>query len=190
MENICLKIVRKLISISNMTSTDDDIEVYTYGLLSYVYTLIPLIVLFVFSIFFHKPIEMLTWVIIFLCLRKYSGGYHAKSPTLCFVYSILLGLSCLVLCEFMPVVSPLIYFICILVNSMLLFFLAPATNKQFTSSARFHCKIKVIALIFLLSFVFIVLFDFRLILLHALSCTSLLCIAQKIEKCYYTLGGF
>lgn len=183
MENICLAIVKKLVNISNLSTDDDDIEVYTYGLLSYIYTLIPLMVLFAFSIFFHKPIEMLTWIITFLSLRKHSGGYHAKTPMLCFVYSILLGLSSLALCTYMPDIPPFIYFLCILGNCILLFFLTPATNKQFTNSAKLRCKIKVTVLIFIFSFAYIILFDFQSVFLHALFSTSFLCIAQKIEKC-------
>lgn len=183
MENISFIIIKKLVALSNLTMEEDDIEVYVYGFVSYLYTLFPLLILFSLSIFFHKPIEMLTWIITFLSLRKYSGGYHAKTPTLCFIYSILLGLSSLIICTFISTISLSIYFMCILVNYVILFFLTPATNKQFTHSIKIRCKIKITLLLFVFSSIYLFFSDFQSIFLHALFCTSFLCVAQKMQKC-------
>ncbi|MBQ2901803.1 MAG: accessory gene regulator B family protein [Agathobacter sp.] len=183
MENICLTLVKKLVHLANLSKDEEDIEVYTYGLLTFLYTLIPLIVLLIIASFFGKVYEILSWTITFLCLRKHSGGYHAKTPRQCLLYSILLGTSSLLVCANLPLVSINFYFSSIIINYIILVFLTPTTNKNFTLEVQLQCKIKITILIIIFSIFYLFHPNLQPYHLYALFCTSLLCIAQKILKC-------
>lgn len=182
MENLCFILVKKLVYLSNLSKDDDDIEVYVYGLLTFLYTLLPLIVLLIIALLFGKLCEMLSWVIAFLYLRKYAGGYHAKTPTNCFISSILLGITSLFVCVNIPFVSIEIYINGIVINYVILALLSPATNKNFKPQIQFQCKIKITLLMLIFSIFGSFLPDFRPYHLCVLVYTSLLCIAQKILK--------
>ena len=183
MEDICLSLVKKLVTFSNLSIEEDDLEIYAYGLLSYIYTLIPLTILLISATLFHTTLEMLTWIITFVSLRKYAGGYHAKTPTLCFLSSVLLGISSLIICTNLQMIFFPIYIISIMLNAVILLLLAPATHKEFTKATKIRCKIKVALLLFIFSSIYIFLPTYQSYYLYALVCTSSLCIAQKCQKC-------
>lgn len=182
MENFCTLIVNKLLTYSDLSYTNEDIEVYVYGLVSFIYTLIPSLFLFIFALLLGQPLEMLLWMFIFLELRKYAGGVHAKTPTKCFLSSILLGLSALIICPNIPICHSLVYFTFSIVCLIILVLLAPVTKKEFTTIQIKQCKKRLFIIIFFIS---IVGFHFAFIqnyFLHALFSTTLLCVAQKIKK--------
>ena len=183
MENICLILVKKLVHLANLSIDEEDIEVYTYGLLTFLYTLIPLIVLLIIASFFGKVCEIVSWTITFLCLRKHSGGYHAKTPRRCLLYSLLLGTSSLLICSKLSLISITFYFCSIIINYIILVVLTPATNKNFTLEVQLLCKIKTTIFIIIFSIFYLFHPNLQPYHLYALFCTSLLCIAQKILKC-------
>ena len=182
MEKICTNFVKKLLSYANYPQENDAIEIYTYGLLSFLYTLIPSFILISFSCCIGHPYEMLIWMFCFLTLRKYAGGIHAKTPIKCFILSILLGLSALFLCQHPTTLQPCAYFACNIFNLILLTILAPATIKDFTNKQRFICKIKLLLFILANAIIFYFFTNMQNYYLHALWSTTLLCIAQKLQK--------
>lgn len=72
----------------------EDKELYEYALYSMGITLSPLVIVLIFGLWMEVPIEGVTMVLPFLCIRKYSGGYHAKSAKSCFISSCLLLMLC------------------------------------------------------------------------------------------------
>ena len=182
MEKICVKIVDNLITIAELTKTDEDKEVYVYGLLSLIYTMIPFAVLLLISLPFQRAFEMLLWIFFFLSLRKYAGGFHAKTATMCFLYSIFLGLSALIICSGSPRPSAIIYFSCILGNTVPLLIQAPLTHKDFSSRQKHICKLKLGSLILFLSAMLLLFPSLQIYYLHALTSTTILCIAHKMQK--------
>lgn len=72
---------------------EDQKEIYVYGLECFLNTVIPVILISIWSIFNHCIIESFIWICAFSTLRKYSGGYHAPSQWACITSSTLLGIS-------------------------------------------------------------------------------------------------
>ena len=72
-----------------------DIELYSYGIYSLVLTFIPLILACSIGAIMKKPLNGLEIVIVFMVLRKFSGGYHSKSLLVCFLYSSILLFLCI-----------------------------------------------------------------------------------------------
>lgn len=52
---------------------------------------IPFMVIFVCAWYFKMLIPMLIWCVMFLMLRNYIGGYHAKTHFRCILYSSVYG---------------------------------------------------------------------------------------------------
>lgn len=73
--------------------SDEDIELYTYAVQVCITTLFPLImILCISAILGHIP-EGIILILPFLTIRKYSGGYHAKTALRCGICSITLCVS-------------------------------------------------------------------------------------------------
>lgn len=80
-----------------------DRELYEYGIYSFLFTLIPLFAVIVLSFPFHITLEGILFIIPFIFLRKFTGGFHFSSAWLCALVSIvvlsafLLGIKVLLL---------------------------------------------------------------------------------------------
>lgn len=90
METLCKSFIIHLLKHTDFAEDEEQIEVYVYGLLSFVYTWIPLGILCVIAVCCGCFFEMLLWNLCFISFRNYAGGYHAPHPALCFVCSVLL----------------------------------------------------------------------------------------------------
>ncbi len=64
--------------------------IYEYGLSLLVYSTINLATVLLIGAFLHCIWESLCYVVCFLVLRKFTGGYHARSPVACYFFSTFL----------------------------------------------------------------------------------------------------
>lgn len=181
METLCKKIVSKLLYLSNMSYTKDDLEVYIYGFYSIIYTIMPTFVLILISLLNKNLFEMCFWILSFLTIRKYAGGIHAATAKQCFLFSILLGISTLLICPFINI-SLIPYSIYIAINVAVLIILAPVTHKEFSRQTILLCKAKLCAYTILFTIVTFLITPLQSYYLHALLSITILCIAQKLQK--------
>ena len=73
----------------------EDREIYAYGLYLGIIMIINFITFILIGLFFKMVKESLVFMIFYIPLRTYAGGYHAKTPTRCYFLSILMILSVL-----------------------------------------------------------------------------------------------
>lgn len=85
-------LAHKLINQYDDSSDSPDIEVIQYGIECVINTAVPLVLIFAYSICCDSVFEMITWVVTFLLLRNYLGGYHASSHISCMILSSFYGI--------------------------------------------------------------------------------------------------
>lgn len=73
----------------------EDRELYEYAVYSLLITIVPLSMAMIFGSVMGVLGQSIILMIPFMTIRKYSGGYHAKNPTVCFVISCLLLFFCI-----------------------------------------------------------------------------------------------
>lgn len=66
----------------------EDREIYTYGLHQGIVMIINILTFILIGISFRMIWESLMFMIFYIPLRTYAGGYHAKTPTSCYILSI------------------------------------------------------------------------------------------------------
>lgn len=80
-----------------------DVELYEYGIYSFLFSMCPLGLVLVVSLFLGMVAEGVLLIVPFMLIRKFCGGFHFRSSVLCVIVSIavlvvfLLGIQ-LVLC--------------------------------------------------------------------------------------------
>ena len=175
-------LIRKITRILEQSIDEEQVEVYVYGLQALVYTSIPCLILIILSILFNVPAQMIMWYFIFISLRKFAGGYHASHPLFCFLYTISIGTSYILLEKFYNKTDYTIYSCIITICLIIFLHLVPITTKPFTKKVRLLCKLKVctILIISFITFTYIPLFQTCFI--HATISTVLLCIAGKFSR--------
>lgn len=70
--------------------SENDLELYEYGIYSFLFTLIPLLAVIVLSFPFHMTFESVLFIIPFIFLRKFTGGFHFSSALPCALVSIVI----------------------------------------------------------------------------------------------------
>ena len=74
---------------------DRDTELYEYAIYSMLITISPLVLVLIIGIGMGTALEGLIMILPFMCIRKFSGGYHTKHPGVCFVSSCVILLFCM-----------------------------------------------------------------------------------------------
>lgn len=137
----------------------EDKELYEYALYSMGITLSPLVIVLIFGLWMGVPIEGITMVLPFMCIRKYSGGYHAKSARTCFISSCIVLMVCLWLVTKIRYGIWLGILVFVSICSIAFFCPIDSENRRLEEDEIRDCKKKavLIASIFLgLKFVFLI----------------------------------
>ena len=80
----------------NGTITEDEQELYIYGFFMLLSQLMYLILACIFGLILGCVLESLIFYITFQFIRRYAGGYHASTETICEILSTLSILVCIV----------------------------------------------------------------------------------------------
>lgn len=83
-----------------------DQELYEYGIYSFLFTVLPLLAVIVLSLPFHMTLEGILFVLPFIFLRKFTGGFHFSSAWLCGLVSIVVLSAFLLEIKFLILSSP------------------------------------------------------------------------------------
>lgn len=75
-----------------LASNSEEQEILQYGFECLINTLIPTVFYFLFALAHSMIFETIIWLVLFLMLRNYIGGYHASSHGRCIAISTLYGL--------------------------------------------------------------------------------------------------
>lgn len=89
MDSVNNKIIRFFIN--NSIIEEDDKELYEYALSITVSALIHIITIVVLGITFGLVAESIIFYVCFIAIRKFSGGYHAKTAGRCYISSVILS---------------------------------------------------------------------------------------------------
>ncbi len=82
--------------LSNGAISDEDKDLYIYGLFMLISQLMFFIIACIFGLVLNCIIESIIFYIAFQFIRKFAGGYHASTETRCEVLSTLSILACIV----------------------------------------------------------------------------------------------
>lgn len=122
----------------------DELEIYRFGLETFVMRLCHLASYILLGIFFDKLLELLLFIAVFIPLREYSGGFHAKTPFKCYLISCLTVISLFVLLHNTPNLIMNYSFILAFLASVILFFIVPvdSANKPLDESEKAYYRSK------------------------------------------------
>ena len=157
--NTCAKKLTQWL-IENRAIEATDKELYEYAFYSIGITISPFVIVLIFGLWMGVPIEGVTMVLPFMCIRKYSGGYHAKSAKSCFISSCIVLMICLWLVTKIRYGIWLGIFVFVSVCSIAYFSPIDSENRRLEEDEIQDCKKKaiLISIVFLcLKIVFLIL---------------------------------
>lgn len=124
------KISRLLaLQISEKLNEKEKISVYCYGLQIIINTLISFLLVIVIGIFIGKPIYSLFYLFSYCSIRLWAGGYHASSNEKCIFLFALFFIGSVVGTAVIAW-NKVISLLCLVMENILLLFLAPIGTKE------------------------------------------------------------
>ena len=141
------------ILISNNAIKQKDREIYYYGVQQGITLLLNILTTIVIALVCGELWQCLVFMLSFVLPRRYAGGYHARTPLRCYIYSNALIFAVLLIIKFFT----LGIFICgslSVISGAIIFFLSPveAANKPLDEKERtvYRIRARVILVILLL----------------------------------------
>lgn len=121
--------------ISNNIIISEDKELYAYGIRQGLIMILNIATTLLIGTFLNMIWESLIFTTAYIPLRSFAGGYHARTQIRCYLFSIVLVSSSLILIKTLPS-SALIVFTITFISSLIIFFLSPLgdANKPLSIS--------------------------------------------------------
>ncbi len=176
--------------VSNDIIKIEEMEAYTYGLELLIPKVILYAVILVVSLITDTFLMSVAFVILLMCLRRYSGGFHCKTAEICLLVSFLMYLLAIFGYEFVSFIPNMVYGISTVLSSVIVLIFSPVEDKNRpldeTEKVLYRQK-AMIALCIILALEFAALiFEFRaLSYLSACSLTAnaVLILISQIRRC-------
>lgn len=128
------RLSQRLVSlwVRNEVILSEDASIYCYGLELLLSSAINLLIMIGLSLTFGKPLIFIPYILSFIPLRIYAGGYHAKNHVSCMLFNAALFSASLILITIVPAHNMAL--VCTVLNFISLIFImalspVPAKNK-------------------------------------------------------------
>lgn len=67
----------------------DNFDLYEYAVYIILASALHIATIIVLGLFFNLLVESLVFYFSFIAIRKFAGGYHAKTPSRCYLFSVI-----------------------------------------------------------------------------------------------------
>lgn len=147
--------------IRNKNIASQDRELYIYAIKIFIQGLISLVLILLVGVALDMFKECMCFISVFIVLRKFTGGVHAKKYSSCLISSVGLTATSLFLIKFLIKLPLQVPFLCILVTSIIVIcLLSPIANINKPISKKekiiYKCISIILSLIFLLVTIFFI----------------------------------
>lgn len=138
---------------SNNVIEDEDYEIYQYGLEQLLTSILDIMTLFLIGLILGMLWQGIVFVISFIALRKYAGGYHTTTPLRCYLLTNIVILSALSVMKYIKI-NIFIYLGLFVISSLIILALSPveSKNKELDEIERIIYRKKTICIWFIEAF--------------------------------------
>lgn len=129
MKYISVKLVKWLLK--TRAISPEKKELYEFAIYSFLFSTFPLTVVMCIGAILHMIGEGILMILPFIFIRKFSGGYHLKSPAICTISSIMLLFLFLVIIRVVLVKEQIFIFsIIVVISAISIFFNSPIDSEE------------------------------------------------------------
>ena len=129
--------------------TDEDKEIYLFGLIQGVIFLLNTFTALCIGMILNMLIEVIIYLVCFIPIRIFAGGYHAKTQFRCYIMSTVTTFVALRLIKFLQISNSIFEIVVLIISIIIIWNLSPIEddNKPLTKEEYRIYKIKVRKLI-------------------------------------------
>lgn len=119
--------------------TDEMRELYEYAIYILLSGLFHLFSVVALGLCFNMVLESLVFYCSFILIRKFAGGYHAKTPTRCYIFSVITSVVALCLIILIGYSNSVYYYIFVTIEILCVLFIiarSPLDNENKPLNAK------------------------------------------------------
>lgn len=111
------------------SESSDENELYVFGINQCLSMLLNILTALFIGILFGEILQLLLFMLAYIPLRSYAGGWHARTPSRCYIFSVIMltfvsiGIKYLSLTEW-------VYYAVLLASVLIVFVLSPIEDKN------------------------------------------------------------
>lgn len=109
-------------------------ELYEYAVYIVLSAVFHILTTIVIGVCFNLVFESVLFYLSFIAIRKFAGGYHSKTPAMCYVFSIIMTVSVLILLKVLVMYNNLYLqiftFMCGILSVIVVIILSPLDNEN------------------------------------------------------------
>lgn len=113
----------------NQIIKSEDRELYAYGLNQGITIILNMITTLCIGLLFGCIVELLVFMVAYIPLRSFAGGYHSKTPLRCYLSSIVMLIIVSVAIQYVTL-KIWVYYIIVAVSVMIIAVLAPVEDRN------------------------------------------------------------
>ena len=175
MNLISNKLVNKLIEYNLIKSEDK--EIYTYGIKQMLFLSLNILTILILGIVSNKAFEIILFMITYIPIRIYAGGYHAKNHIRCYIFSILMLIVIIYILNITLDINTILTTFIVIISSIIISVLAPIEdiNRSLDNEEKIVNRKRTIRNLIVIISIYFILLYFNLINVMFCVCISLFC---------------
>lgn len=117
----------------------DEIELYSYGFNLLLKKIAHASIILSIGMMTGEFWNVLVFLLTYIAMREYSGGYHAKTEAGCYTCTIIVMISVIIMIKRLPGLNSIVSWILLLFSAVIIWFLSPqdAENKPLDVEERY-----------------------------------------------------
>lgn len=115
--------------VTNKVIEAEDKELYAFGLQQSLLILANILTTIVIGIIFGMILESILFLVSYIPLRSFAGGYHSKTPLRCYLFSLVLTMVVLAVIKYILWTNIMIIAVA-MIASVIIFLLAPIEDSN------------------------------------------------------------
>ena len=128
-------------------------ELYQYAVFSFLFSFSPLFIVMIFGLLFDAIPEGILMILPFVLVRKFSGGFHLKSPGLCFVItSVMLCAFVLFVKRNLSETGQVVHMAAVVIMAVQIFLVSPMDTEARKLTGTEICTFRKVARILVICF--------------------------------------
>lgn len=109
---------------------EEDKEIYSYGFNQILFIMLNFITILIIGILFNMLFETIIFMSTYIPIRIYAGGYHARTQTKCYIFSVFMLISALCIIKLQWISNILTLILLSVVCSIIILSLSPVEDKN------------------------------------------------------------
>lgn len=168
----------------------DENELYIFGVNQFLNMLLNILTALFIGILFGKTLQIVLFMLAYIPLRSYAGGWHSRTPLRCYIFSVIMlmvvsiGMNYLSIEEWM-------YYVILAVATLIVFVLSPVEDRnkpldeiEYKVFKKRTMLIAAVELTIALLFKLLTLDNLFVAVIYSFVVLSLMLVSGKIKNCF------